>query len=420
MNHNQKMMFAESCLPLLQSGEYELTAWEEGKALGKSQVETRKIQIQGPRFSLNPDEILGVSPGQGLNGNFETILPQVMLKRKTLPWERQIRPSALTSVRKDNTARKEKPWLYVFLLAGNEIVPVQTGKTGDVILPSKGTFFPPLTLEEREEELIISYVDVDAGIFREIFPEKEEICYLAHARKKGERKGNARRMHKSAETEEWYSVVLGNRLPQSTEQGVLNQVYLVSVEGFDSWWENDNSSYEKVRMVVLYHWQFISVKQKYHWKEMFADLDVGGMRMEESSNYSEGLNELLHHGYVPVPHILRDGSRTVSFYRGPFSPVRIKREEHPVYDSDSLYRYDPVNGVFDVSLSCAWQQGRLLALANPSFIKRLQKNRSLNLKLDRKKAEKTMIASRLSHVSGQDSLEEKTLEQLNCLWEETK
>lgn len=403
MKDSQEIIFSESCLPLLQSGEYELTAWEDGKEVGKSQKRSEKIEIKGPRFTLSQEEILGVAPGQGLNGNYETILPQVMLKRKTLPWERSILPSALTAVRKDDTAKKENPWLYVFLLAGDEIVPVQTGRAGDVILPPEDTFFPHLTLTEDEEKQTISYIDVDAGIFRDIFPGKEELCYLAHARKRGE---------------EWYSVVMGNRLPRSAEQGMLNQAYLVSVEGFEEWWNEGGSSCRKVRMIVLYDWQFISVPERYHWKEMFADLDVGWMKMEEEGDCSEDLKELLDHGYVPVPHRLREGSRTVSFYRGPLAPVRIKKEEHPVYDSDSLYRYDPAYGVFDVSLSCAWQQGRLLALANPSIIKLLQKNRVMNLKMAQKRAEKKMITTRLSQISNEESLEVQILERLNCLWEE--
>lgn len=418
MADSREMVFAESCLPLLQSGEYELTAWEDGKELGKSQVMSEKINVAGPRFTLGADEVIGVSPAEGMKGSYETVLPQISLKRKTLPWERSIQPSGVTAVRKDNKIKKENPWLYVFLLAGDEIVSPQTGTAKEVIQPPEGTFFPNLKLEEGEGSQTVSYIDVDAGIFSDIFPHKDELCYLAHARKKTEDAGNTVAVRKAKETEDWYSVVLGNRLPRESEQGIQNHAYLVSVEGFETWWEKDPGSYGKVRLIVLYDWKFISVSERYHWKEIMGDLNVGWLKMEGDSNCGEDLKELLAHGYVPLPHYLRDGSRTVSFYRGPFVPLRLKQKEYSVYDSDALYRYDPNYGVFDVSLSCAWQHGRLLALGNPSFVSLLLKKKGTMRKLRGKILEREMISNHLGQVSGEEPLEVQMLKRLNGLWED--
>lgn len=395
-----QMCFAESCLPLLQSGEYQLTAWMDGKELGKSQVSSQTVEVKGPRFTLNPEDILGVSPAPGVKGNYETVLPQVTLRRKSLPWERSIHPCGLTAVRGDGKAKKENPWLYVFLLAGDEIVPVQAMAAKEVIAPPKDVFFPHLTLEGEEGEELVSYIDVDAGLFESIFPGEEELCYLAHARKKGE--GNANRAVKNQTQEDWYSVVMGNRLPQGDSQGLINSAYLVSVEGYESWWKGGGGNCKKVRLIVLHHWQFESVPQQYHWKELFGGLSRGWLKEEQREGMPQEMKQKLREGYVPVKHLMEDGSRCTSYYRGPLSPVKTGKQEPAKQD---------------VSLGSAWQQGRLLALANPSIVKLLQKHSSMSRKNAWKQAQRRMIDAHMPQMDGEEPLEVQMLNRLNELWE---
>lgn len=395
------MLFSESCLPLLQSGEYQLTAWVDGKELGKSQVSSQTVEVRGQRFTLCLEDILGVSPAPGMVGNYETVLPQVMLKRKTLPWERSIHPSGLTAVRESGKAKKENPWLYVFLLAGDEIVEVQTKTVKEAIVPPKDIFFPHLTLEEDEGEEIVSYIDVDAGLFETIFPGEKELCYLAHARKKAEQ--NRIKAVKNETQEDWYSVVMGNRLPQGNAQGMANCAYLVSVEGFESWWQGEHGNYKKVRLIVLHHWQFLSVPQQYHWKELFGGLSRRWLKEETQEGMSEEMKQKLHDGYVPISHLAEDGNRDVSYYRGPLTPVRVNEQAQETSD---------------LSLESAWQQGRLLALANPSIVRLLQKNGSMNRKHAFRQAQRRMICAHMPQIGMEESLEVQMLERLNELWEE--
>lgn len=410
----EKICFSESCLPVLQSGSYQLTAWLDGKELGKSQICSQTIEMKGPRFTLSPEDILGVCPAPGVKGNYETVLPQVMLRRRSLPWERSIHPCGLTAVRKDGKAKKENPWLYVFLLAGDEIVPVQSMAAKDAILPPEGVFFPHLMLEEDEGKEMVSYIDVDAGLFESIFPAEEELCYLAHARKKGE--GNANRAVKNEMQEEWYSVAIGNRLPQSSSQGMINCAYLVSVEGYESWWKGGGKSCKKVRLIVLHHWQFESVPQQYHWEELFGHLNRGFLKAEEQEGMSQEMKQKLREGYVPLSHLSQDGSRNVSYYRGPLTPVQVK---------------EPRDMEPDISLNSAWQQGRLLALTNPSIVKLLQKNSIQRRKNAWRRAERQRIYEHMVQTGIEDSVDglsvsemdrEEPLEvhMLNCLnklWE---
>lgn len=396
IGEQEEICFSESCLPLLQSGNYQLTAWLDGKELGKSQTNSQTIEVKGPRFSLNPQDILGVCPAPGVKGNYETVLPQVMLRRKSLPWERSIHPSGLTAVRRDGRAKKENPWLYVFLLAGDEIVPVQTMAAKDAVTPPEGVFFPHLTLEGDEGKEPVSYIDVDAGLFADIFPGKEELCYLAHARKTSEE--NIRRAVKHETQEDWYAVVMGNRLPQSSSQGMINSAYLVSVEGYESWWKGGGGNCKKVRLIVLHHWQFESVPQQYHWKELFGGLSRGWLKAEEQEGMTQEMKEKLREGYVPVSHLAEDGSRKASYYRGPLTPVRVGEQN---------------NTGEDISLNSAWQQGRLLALANPSLVKQLQKNSVMNRKNAWKRAERQRINAYLMQIGREDSLDERSMSEMD-------
>lgn len=143
--------------------------------------------------------------------------------------------------------------------------------------------------------------------------QEEELCYLAHARKTSEE--NIRRAVKHETQEDWYAVVMGNRLPQSSSQGMINSAYLVSVEGYESWWKGGGGNCKKVRLIVLHHWQFESVPQQYHWKELFGGLSRGWLKAEEQEGMTQEMKEKLREGYVPVSHLAEDGSRKASYYR---------------------------------------------------------------------------------------------------------
>jgi hypothetical protein len=82
----------------------------------------------------------------------------------------------------------------------------------------------------------------------------------------------------------------------------------------------------------------------------------------------QAVKEALDIGFVPLATVLSDGESTVSWYRGPLVPVITKRDQYGPYQfSDHAIRYDPGNGLFDMSYAVAWQIGRLLALSDPTF-----------------------------------------------------
>ena len=74
-------------------------------------------------------------------------------------------------------------------------------------------------------------------------------------------------------------------------------------------------------------------------------------------------------GSVPLPHAMRQGNKTVSWYRGPLVPGKNTTTEVslPIRAADELIYYDDAYGMFDVSYAAAWELGRLLALQSKSF-----------------------------------------------------
>lgn len=99
------------------------------------------------------------------------------------------------------------------------------------------------------------------------------------------------------------------------------------------------------------------------------------LRLPDTRN--DQANTYLEQGYVPLPHFLRQGSKTISWYRGPFatSPQHFHLDPAQLHvrSSDELLRFFTDTGTLDCSLAAAWELGRLLALRDKSFSVELEK-----------------------------------------------
>lgn len=90
-------------------------------------------------------------------------------------------------------------------------------------------------------------------------------------------------------------------------------------------------------------------------------------------------NQYIQRGAIALPHQLRQGGETVSWYHGPFvggsDPDSINAGDFPVNlpttASDQLLRFDSQLGMFDVSYAAAWELGRLLMLNNRTLAMKL-------------------------------------------------
>lgn len=111
---------------------------------------------------------------------------------------------------------------------------------------------------------------------------------------------------------------------------------------------------------VLYHWSYFHTGAAVVAASPLQGLDVGFLRAQ-----AEGA--AFEKGYWPLPHFMRRGTATKSWYRGPLVPVREVRAWQPqlFHHADALLRYDAATQMLDASYAAAWELGRLLTLSQP-------------------------------------------------------
>ena len=345
-DREEKLLLEESCRPPLQAGAYRVSVQEEADHLGAGTETEKEFWIDGPRFSLPEGEVISVYPPAGLCGDFGGTLPQIVFGRRTLLWEREIQGEKQGRCQGDVPEGvcgplKDQPWLALLTLYQEEKGELQSGKAKEVIAPPAGVFFPKTTLWEGEEEEICTYIELDTVFFHQVMPEPEELALLCHGRQveSGDSPLRAELL------EDWVSVLAGNRLPGAALEGKPNHVYLISLEGFGDYRKISPEKYQKVRLLVLYHWEFVCTARD---KTLLEYLKA--LRCKPFCPSGEKGDELLMpNGYFPMEHHMRNGAHTVSLYRGPLLPVEKEKEGRVVFDSDGLYRYDPETGIFDVT-----------------------------------------------------------------------
>ena len=74
-------------MPKLTAGKYELVTEQTGLPVGVEPEHTH-ITVAAPRYTMPTDQILSTFPPANAEGAFGDRLPQIVLKRRTLPWER--------------------------------------------------------------------------------------------------------------------------------------------------------------------------------------------------------------------------------------------------------------------------------------------------------------------------------------------
>ena len=364
-SEEQTLILEESCLPPLQSGTYTLTAAQETDALGPGAPVSAVFAVEGPRLRLDPSEIDCVYPPAGLSGSYQSCLPQITFRRKTLPWERALDAEKTLRSAADHTGRPllERPWLALLCLQGEELASLETAPAGQAAAPPPGTYFPKLTLLDSERDELCRYLDLDTDLFLRVMPRPDELALLCHGRKVT--RSNQTRQDETAE--DWVSILAGNRLPTSSEAGTVNHIYLVSLEGFGAYEALSPQTFPKVRLLVLYDWEFVSVTRP----RSFLDYVEGLTRRRLEGAAPSADAQYVPNGYTPLTHHFRSGAVTVSLYRGPLVPTETAYQPPQADSIDGLYRYLPEIGLFDVSYAAAWQLGKLAALHSQSIAETL-------------------------------------------------
>ncbi|TRU66417.1 MAG: hypothetical protein EWV55_19365 [Microcystis viridis Mv_BB_P_19951000_S69] len=354
-----KIEFIQYHRPALKDGDYQITLTQQitGEKIpaNTSFQITRKFSVGAERFDLKPTAIHAVFPPDGSLGEHSKVLPHIILNRSTLPWERQ----AVTG----NNDNNNITWLALLLFEETEapetkIITLETLKD----INSYPAKFPNFTLEsgQHEDDKVI-IIDVQKQLLEKILPTKEDLTYLAHVRQGTDEQDKL--------IGDELAVIICNRLPQ---KGGRSIVHLVSLEGryhdngFDFQGAGDN---DNIRLVSLKSWSFSCIDEKQSFQGLLNHLNrqPSTLRLPKADN-SEA-EKYLSMGYVPLPHFLRQGGKTFSWYHSPLITGNNPNNNItlPIRTADELLIYNPDNGIFDVSYSAAWELGRLLALQSKNL-----------------------------------------------------
>jgi hypothetical protein len=244
------VIFYDKCPPPLYAGDYELHVDQKMEALvttenpdntyssekkavdadaasGNQLPSLKKFpfEITGPRFTLQPDEIHAAYPPPNSDGPFEARLPCVVLKRRTLPWERK----------SGSIGAEDLPWLALLLFEEDEVELLDPPDctVGKVLNHTPnfwqggGGQWPPNTLaqsmSQQELDKPCLGIEVKKDKFEEVAPTKKELQLLTHVRQVNTQDKELLGQDKDG----WFAVVVGNRLPVSGKKYVA---CLISLE----------------------------------------------------------------------------------------------------------------------------------------------------------------------------------------------
>lgn len=339
---------------------------------------SQPFSVQGPRYTLPPEDVFSCFPPNNAQGVFDQHLPHVVLTKKDLLWE--------NNVFEDTAQAEQTPWLALLLFVEDEVqtsgqpvgtsdlllvpetaTPWKPNRTMVANIPASsfydldangdrvkktapgadGILWPSLDPEWYEspdflQTTMASVIDISPAAFTTLIPAKTDLRYLAHARQVDLTYKDS---SLSGTGDGWYSVMVGNRLadPSTAGQpGKRNIVHLVSLEGFSSGGENSNIvtppvGTTRVRMISFKNWTFTCLPEA---GESFNELMLGLLKdadgTEKSTRFSlptiepaagsddeKYASQAVQNGYIPMRYQTRLGEQTFGWYRGPFSPVPV-------------------------------------------------------------------------------------------------
>ena len=168
---------------------------------------------------------------------------------------------------------------------------------------------------------------------------------------------------------------------------------------------------DKIRFVSLANWEFSCVDPAQSFTQLLQRLNREPCTPKLPSSGNEQADDYLAKGYVSVPHALRKGSQTFSWYGGPLrTGFNTETQEFPVKASDSLLRYDSEIGMFDLSYSAAWQLGRMLMLQNQGLAIQLYNWKRQNAQSLKQLEQQVINLPLISPPSGQTTTMPEALE----------
>jgi hypothetical protein len=416
------LTFFDSYQPGLKDGTYELTLTQEVSAPDVSvPALTQVFVLRGPRWSLAPSDVYAESPPNGATGDFAGVLPHVVLRKRLLPWERDI-PHLGDSI----------PWLALLVFQPGELVGdandsqavianhARTMTVAQLRASASATVRIPVlddkTISPEEPQMNCQVITLTNDTFARIVPTARELPHLTHARQVD----TAGKVLLDMKDDGLFSVVVGNRFPLAGDatQAAKAIVHLVSLEGFGDLLGGAapvKPPQAHVQLVSLRSWSFSCLAdqgQTFTGIARHLAYDANGAQRPAASLMlrlpvpptvapsseanadaaSVTAKQRLQDGYAALGYHAPTGEDNFAWYRGPFAPVVANAVPGAgAFESSSAATiYDPATGVFDLSLAAAWQCGRSLALSDETYASTLMRLRqTVKAQLDRMAAQRT-------------------------------
>jgi len=436
------MVLYDAAIPPLEDGAYR---WQVKSDLSNSKGfhevldRLRYFNVDGPRFSLDPSLVAGVFPPRASHGAYSESVPQIVLSRRTLPWERPLAASLKTpkAVPDTNPLTGRLPWMALIVLEDKEYTLKDQVRLEDAVPP------PVFARLGSPSGIRCDAVEVDSGLLAEVLPTQDEVQLLAHVRQVNvdDRELNVSR------GDGWFSVVIANRLPAA---GKKNRAFLVSLEERTDLLATDpppagfpNLDLEillspanlvlgrgtpggsdvaavgtflrpdepasvrgggglpqavlyrrSASLVVLHSWEF-TCDPNGGFESLMQALDVGMLGAAQA-----GKPEVSDTGHVKLTLHDRAGQTQRTWYRGPLTPYHLTRDVlGPYHSADQARRATPDTGVEDISYAAALELGRLLAAADGRLAQELMRWRRTAY---RASARGDVIAALKARVPGLD------------------
>lgn len=274
------------------------------------------IEVGGSPLHVAPTEVLSCHPPRNATGAFDTELPHVVLRRRTLPWERA-------------GATGTPPWLALSVFADDEVT-FASGTLGQLLPAGLVNAFG------QDGALATDPVDVvqvlDPAVLTAVIPARDEFGLLTHVR----RVNLADSALDLGDDDGWLAVVVANRLPVRPADGPGHyHACLISLEHRADLLGVPITT----ALVLIYRWDFITDGDG-SFQALAQGLDVGTLGAASGTGDDQGRLDL------DVTN--RDGTSATATYRGPFTVTSA-----PITGAD-----------LDVSYSAATEIGRLVGAAD--------------------------------------------------------
>lgn len=356
---------------------------------GSDTIESvQEFVVAAPQYTIDSSQVINRYPPAGTNGLYGEVLPHIVLKDPTLPWERDMQ-------------LKGAPWLALMVFQEDELL-----EGDDATVKSSATTVaafraqsvpilapkPPLEADIDSSSPCRS-INIPVAVFKEHMPYLAELPFLSHLRKINTEDRPIMGLNEHG----LFSVVASNKFavaPTSDAVKTLkNIVHLVSLEGLHDYLKPDAnfSGYDTVSLITLDSWAFYSLPDL---KEDFRALVLNLVGEETNSQgvidpsmlwlklpavntggtaARQEVSKRINDGYVPLSYHTRSGENTFAWYRGPLAPLlpKLNPPVEAYTNADSALIFDKTYGIFDVSLATAWEAGRAAALADANFEQQL-------------------------------------------------